>query len=104
MAFREFTDAKGEIWKVWDVTPDQRIVLRRRTPARGIAGRSERTEAESLVPSDVTPSREGGWLAFQSREENRRLSPIPPEWENSTDVEMRGYLAKASQVKNRYKT
>lgn len=103
MAFREFTDAKGETWKVWDVTPDQRVVLKRRTPARGMPGRDERTEADLLAASDVTPSRELGWLAFQSRQENRRLSPIPPAWESASDAEMRKFLERASQVKNRYK-
>ncbi len=42
-----------------------------------------------FLPSFQLPDgdqNEGGWLAFQSpwEEENRRLSPIPSEWENST--------------------
>ena len=103
MGYREFKDAEGEFWKVWDVTPDQRIFLKRRTPSRGTPQRAERTIEEDLLASEVTPSRERGWLAFQSRDQNRRLSPIPPNWEAASEVEMRNYLANASQVKNRYK-
>lgn len=100
MAYREFIDAKGLLWKAWDVTPDQRIFLKRRTPARGMA---ERTPAEAMTASEVTPSRERGWLSFQSLEENRRLSPIPPGWEEASDEQLASYLQQALPVKNRYR-
>ena len=104
MGYREFKDAKGELWKAWDVTPDQRIFLKRKTPAFGTStGRPERTSAESMTASDVTPSRERGWLSFQSREENRRLSPIPAGWESASEADMRNYLDSAVPVKNRYR-
>ena len=103
MGYREFKDSKGATWKVWDVTPDQRIFVKRRVSGPGLAVRPERTVAEAIAASDVTPSRERGWLAFQSAEENRRLSPIPSNWEDASEGDMRGYLEQASQVKNRYK-
>lgn len=103
MGYREFTDARGEFWKAWDVTPDQRIFLKRKTPARGAVDRPERTSAESLAASDVTPSRERGWLSFESRDENRRLSPIPADWETASDADMRRFLDNAVPVKNRYR-
>lgn len=103
MGYREFKDANGATWKVWDVTPDQRIFVKRRTPAAGHASLPERTLEQALIASDVTPSRERGWLAFQSADQNRRLSPIPSGWENASDVEMREYLTQASHVVNRYK-
>jgi hypothetical protein len=54
---REYTDKKGETWRVWDVYPT----------ARGGAS----------SPSGFSD----GWLCFESRGQKRRLAPIPPDWE-----------------------
>jgi hypothetical protein len=61
MASREFTDTDGVVWRVWDVTP---IHLHPVT-------RSE----EYMEPYA------GGWLAFESPFEKRRLvAPYPSRW------------------------
>ena len=49
MAHRTFKDSGGRDWEVWDVVPSQW----------------------------VGPTLDGGWLAFQSGEDRRRLAPLP---------------------------
>ncbi|HEX4682433.1 MAG TPA: hypothetical protein VH277_06995 [Gemmatimonadaceae bacterium] len=54
MPMREFADANGVQWKVWNTIPI----------ATGVAG-----------------SMQNGWLTFASSGERRRLAPIPAGWE-----------------------
>ena len=54
MALREFEDADGVAWRVWDTNPDV---------VRGLSLEMQR-----------------GWLTFDNGLERRRLSPIPSEW------------------------
>jgi hypothetical protein len=54
MALRDFTDATGCRWQVWETTP----------PARG------------GLPEDYR----GGWLTFDNGTERRRFAPVPEEW------------------------
>jgi hypothetical protein len=59
MAIRIFTDPRGVEWRVW-----------------------------STVPSNVgavAPDLRMGWLSFDSGSERRRVSPIPPGWEEASD-------------------
>lgn len=61
MASREFTDSDGVVWRVWDVTP---------------AHLHPATRAEEFMEPYV-----GGWLAFESPFEKRRLAaPYPARW------------------------
>jgi hypothetical protein len=61
MSSREFTDSKGVVWRAWDVTP---------------AHLHPATRAEEFME----PFR-GGWLAFESSFEKRRLAaPYPTRW------------------------
>lgn len=61
MASREFTDSKGVVWRVWDVTP---------------AHLHPATRAEEYMEPYA-----GGWLAFESPFEKRRfLAPYPARW------------------------
>ena len=101
MAFREFLDEKGERWKVWDVTPDERIFAPRTpTPPSQTGVRSDRAQE---TRTEVTPTRTRGWLAFQSSKENRRLSPIPPKWEEASEADLAAFMRRASPVQNRYR-
>ena len=77
MALREFTDADGRRWEVWDIRP---------------------TLSYSLVTeAEVEGAR--GWLAFKSRDgERRRLAPIPvaPEgWSAATEAQLCSWCAEA---------
>jgi hypothetical protein len=61
MASREFTDSDGVVWHVWDVTPEHLH------PA---------TKREEFMEPWA-----GGWLAFESTSEKRRLqAPYPSRW------------------------
>ena len=61
MAFREFTDSNGVVWRAWDVTPaDLHPVTR---------------------GEDFMGDLQDGWLAFESNTEKRRLgAPYPSDW------------------------
>ena len=61
MASREFTDSKGTVWRVWDVTPTHLHPI---------------TKAEEYMEPWA-----GGWLTFESGKEKRRLvAPYPSHW------------------------
>jgi hypothetical protein len=58
MALREFVDAEGRQWRVWETVP-----------ARGL-GLGEFGK---------------GWLTFDDGVERRRLAPVPGNWPRLTD-------------------
>lgn len=61
MATREFTDSRGVVWKVWDVTPTHLHPI---------------TRSEEYMEPWA-----GGWLTFESAREKRRLpAPYPSRW------------------------
>ncbi len=70
MAHRAFKDSDGREWEVGDVVPSQW----------------------------VGPTLAGGWLAFQSGEDRRRLAPLPLYWAAAPELELRDLLAKAKPV------
>jgi hypothetical protein len=77
LTHRVFADADGREWEVWDVSPSRveerlqedlmRLVLR---------GPSDRKSTVFNLPVEMR----GGWLAFQSGDECRRLAPVPGGW------------------------
>ena len=79
MATREFTDSEGIVWRAWDVRP-------------------------SLVhrlgdQSDYIASWGGGWLAFESATEKRRLaSPYPARWREYDLQKLEMLLRAATRV------
>lgn len=72
MAYREFTDGDGQAWRAWDTYPQN----------RGI----------------VTAPYAEGWLCFESRGGKRRLSPIPPGWDELPGERLCVLLRAAGQV------
>jgi hypothetical protein len=76
VGYREFVDNAGTLWRVWDTHP--------------VAANTLRT---------VSPSYAGGWLTFESHDERRRLTPIPPEWEFASRELMGHWCARASHVR-----
>ena len=106
MSLREFVDGDGRVWQVWGTIPGtpheaevfaQSARLQAAAERRAAAGHGEAPDVARRSP--VTPGRENGWLTFQSGEEKRRLSPIPPDWVTASDVELGRYLARAEQVR-----
>ena len=81
---RQFTDANGTNWRVWDVWPSTRP---------GAAGT---TRSESYAGAFPAMSFGEGWLCFECEREKRRLSPIPPEWETCEECVLEELCRKAS--------
>ena len=112
MPYREFIDAHGFAWEVWDVHPamDERRKMgeRRRRLVPPYPGRNQRrgtdrrgTSAAHPFRGPVSTCHANGWLAFQSRQERRRLVPIPARWEHMTDSELAALCAQAVGRPNR---
>ena len=119
MPSRVFTDEYGVPWTVWAVEPtfaERRLGQDRR--AREIeeqnradiehalnerrSGGDRRAGQRDVTPRfKVAPQLTGGWLAFQSKSERRRLVPIPPGWLEASDAELSGLLARATVLPRR---
>ena len=93
MASREFSDARGEPWRVWDVHPESLERRLAEDPILRPAIERRRKLHARLRPS--SPRLAEGWLAFESRSERRRLAPIPPGWEELDAEGLRALLARA---------
>ena len=88
MPNREFQDDKGRKWTVWEVRPDtreRRAGEERRKRPRGSPDRRHQKLLLALVGGDLAR----GWLAFETRGERRRYTPIPDGWTDATDDELR---------------
>ncbi|HEY2377368.1 MAG TPA: hypothetical protein VGH98_15430 [Gemmatimonadaceae bacterium] len=75
MALREFVDARGRRWTVWDVFP---TLAERRVqnagPPPGLRERRRYVESRTRVSTRMA----NGWLAFEAQDgERRRLAPVP---------------------------
>lgn len=96
---RTFTDVAGVAWEVWEVYPrllERRLMRERRAARRGTRERRHVPVGRLTQPRQIL----GGWLAFQSRVERRRLAPVPDEWEDATDRDLQGFLS-GSRVTSR---
>jgi hypothetical protein len=82
MPHRQFTDSKRTTWEVWEVEPgraERRLAAadRRRSPRTSGERRRVADRARVRIRSDLSH----GWLAFESKHDKRRLTPIPTGWE-----------------------
>lgn len=83
MALREFADAGGGQWTVWEVNPHQ---------------------AEALLSPTGSPRKAAepkpSWLAFEchSPPQRRRLTPYPAGWTDLSDSELAHLCQQADQV------
>ena len=69
------------------------IERRKSTRRRGLADSGPRVK--------ISPEMTGGWLAFESAGDRRRLAPIPKGWEEATEAELRMLWAQAKIVPGR---
>ena len=104
MSLREFTDAAGRTWQVWETVPETPQEERAfRQNARLLADaqrRAERpTRPQRPLGGRFSPGREVGWLTFMAGDEKRRLSPIPPRWAEATDSQLAAYLERAEPAR-----
>jgi len=102
MSHREFLDEDGRSWEVWDVRPS--IVESSTTSEdagedagedaaeRAGKGAGELADLERqvrhLLRLNLPTELRGGWLAFRSSEESRRLAPIPQRWVAMDDQDL----------------
>lgn len=77
---RDFVDANGRLWHVWEVPPEQ------------LSARAR--------PGTYAGDFEGGWLAFESGDgaERRRLPGYPREWREMTNDLIEGLCRDAKPV------
>jgi len=95
MPHRRVQDDGGRWWDVWDTRPtiiDRRAGRDRRSRRRIIDDRRQKGEPRVAVE----PEFRGGWLAFQSGSEWRRLAPIPVGWERLPDRDLVALLDQAA--------
>jgi hypothetical protein len=121
MPLREFLDADGRTWQVWDTVPKSsaenaifaqsaRILAEAesrqegRRDGSGPEGRTppdahaRRSAAAAAALRRFTEGRELGWLTFMDGEDKRRLSPIPDGWEGWSDAQLAALLVAAQPV------
>ena len=92
MERKTFVDVAGAQWEVWEVYPrlvERRLLRERRAARRGSDERRHVTVGRPTLPRQIL----GGWLAFQSTHERRRLVPVPDDWEELGDRELAALLA-----------
>jgi hypothetical protein len=106
MSYRTFVDGNGSYWQVWDSQPtkmERRVSADRRKPRYYAWGGTERrsgTDRRTTSQRRIVLS-EGygaGWLTFESLDEKRRLIPIPANWENLSQADLRGLCERAKRV------
>jgi hypothetical protein len=104
MAYRTFVDRRNAYWQVWDVRPERierRSIERRKAISSSYSGPERRAttrrnfEQKRIVLDNGLGS---GWLVFESRTEKRRLTPIPTDWEQSNESQLRFLCDKALAV------
>ena len=94
MTERSFTDVMGAEWNVWEVYPslvERRLLHERRIARRASLERRHEPAGRATLPLQIR----GGWLAFQSKYERRRLMPVPMDWEDCDDTTLRQLLAQS---------
>ena len=84
MAHRVFSDEHGVEWQVWAVIPT--------------LAQRELRHRNSQTQSSLSRELSQGWLAFQSRDERRRLVPTPAGWETLPEAGLGALLEQAEPV------
>lgn len=104
MAHREFLDAGGTQWIVWDVHPTAATsMLGASSPmpvAEGAArsgGRGDQGVTRAAIDY-VEAALAAGWLCFESTSEKRRLAPIPSGWETLPTDSLTSLCGRAAPV------
>lgn len=46
----------------------------------------------------LNPAYVDGWLLFTSQGERRRLAPLPPEWREASEAQLRDWCVRATPV------
>jgi hypothetical protein len=97
MTHRKIKDGAGKAWDVWEVYPsavEQRMSGEYPALPSSDTPVPEKREVRIRVPSAL----QNGWLAFQSGNDRRRLTPIPEHWVTLADEELIRLLASANRL------
>jgi hypothetical protein len=95
---------------VWNVSPHPAQGSERRTEERrltvggtyaGVERRRATRERRVRTPGLLTPGLESGWLCFETHDEKRRLTPIPPGWDAAPEGELETFFLNARPVTRR---
>jgi hypothetical protein len=104
MAYRTFIDSDGVEWQAWDVLPravDRRIANRRVSREHVVFADRRRADRRQ-VDGRWTPLTSGlrdGWLCFDHDGNRRRLTPIPPDWEDCAPTVLERYCRSANPAR-----
>ena len=97
MAHRDFVADNGVLWTVWTVEPvraERRRGADRRPVFRVEPDRRTRDQLRSVLPEEMRD----GWLAFQSENEVRRLTPSRDDLDDLTQADLRDLLDQATPI------
>jgi hypothetical protein len=107
MGYRTFVDRVGSYWQVWDSQPSRAERRLKGSDRRNHKpfpwkGNERRTGTDRRMTSQrritLNEGYGAGWLTFESLDEKRRLVPIPPRWEDFSQVELRALCDKAKRI------
>jgi hypothetical protein len=97
MAHRTFRDERGELWHVWSVIPTKVERREKQLPIPVADERRHVSEYRVALGNGMS----NGWLCFESRDEKRRLTPVPEGWAGKTDAELAALLPGSRVVPRR---
>lgn len=83
MSIRTFESPDGATWSVWEVIPAQV------------------SESRSAFGSHLPRELAAGWLCFDCGKEKRRLAPLPANWHERPEEELRFWCRAAVPVRAR---
>jgi len=98
MGLREFEDATGRSWRVWDTYPS--------TPTGNddtalVKFMKRQPGDQGVQPLGVRSHLAAGWLTFGSGDERKRIAPVPADWQTCDLPRLRELLQGAEIVKAR---
>lgn len=104
MSFRNFADASGIEWQVFDVVPrsEERRHYDRRSADFDLALTDRRDADRRIAVAAGTLFQKAvaaGWLCFECRGERRRLAPIPDDWTRCSSQQLESYCRAARIVR-----
>lgn len=100
MALREYSDPAGIRWTVWNIAPRFEAVrsgAERRLTRTEVA--VERRSSADRRRRVIDPMVLRGWLCFESERERRRLSPVPPDWQECGEEALARYCESGRPVR-----
>lgn len=100
MPHRQFTDAQGRLWSVWDIVPSAVTF----DLGAGRPSAADREAIESRAAARLPEQFSEGWLCFERDGEKRRLAPRPPQWATLPETHLEALCRRAATVQPRAST